>query len=168
MSKMNTSNFSLTQAVPERIDLRLGSRTANDARIEGALIEQQHLLGVGPKKSNHDGKGPVKELTAASALTSLVNKPHLSGGDGEDEEDFEIPQRFTKSGRKKATPFPMKVGCECAAHFVAVFSRKTKIRWFVSSQTISFTLPTTAFFCDCPVVIIHCPLPSFVHACNTH
>lgn len=116
MSKMNTSNFSLTQAVPERIDLRLGSRTANDARIEGALIEQQHLLGVGPKKPNqHDGKGPVKELTAASALTSLVNKPHPSGGDGEDEEDFEIPQRFTKSGRKKATPFPMKVGYNSSA-----------------------------------------------------
>lgn len=103
MSKMNASNFSLTQSVPERIDLRLGSR-ANDARIEGGLIEQQMLSG--PKKPG-DGKGPVKELTAASALTSLVKPP--SSGDGE-EEDFEIPQRFTKSGRKKATPFPMKVG----------------------------------------------------------
>jgi hypothetical protein len=29
--------------------------------------------------------------------------------EAEDSEDFDIPQRFTKSGRKRAVPFPLKV-----------------------------------------------------------
>jgi hypothetical protein len=65
---------------------------------------------------------PAGELTAASALTSLVNVT----GKGSDEEEetteheddeatveadkpFIIPQKFTKSGRKRAVPFPLKV-----------------------------------------------------------
>jgi hypothetical protein len=49
---------------------------------------------------------------AASALTSL--KPVVNTGeeyvpDYDPDCDFQIPLRFTKSGRRRATPFPMKV-----------------------------------------------------------
>jgi hypothetical protein len=63
------------------------------------------------------------ELTAAVALTSLVSsesrdtregsetmeesKSHAVKGDQEME--LHIPQRFTKSGRKRAVSFPLKV-----------------------------------------------------------
>jgi len=97
---MNSSN-NIPQSIPERIDLRIATRSDHDNRIEGAIGEQQHITD-GPKKG-----GPGKELTAASALTSLVKPPAIPLDDAE--EDFDIPQRFTKSGRKKATPFPMKL-----------------------------------------------------------
>ncbi len=44
---------------------------------------------------------------AATALTALSISPKADRGDAE--ETFEIPQRFTKSGRKRAVPFPLKV-----------------------------------------------------------
>ena len=44
---------------------------------------------------------------AATALTALSISPKADRGDAE--ESFEIPQRFTKSGRKRAVPFPLKV-----------------------------------------------------------
>lgn len=103
---MNASNI-LSQAVPERIDARFGTRPSTDARIEGALVEHQHLLG-GLSKPMAGKGGAGKELTAASALTSLV-KPPPSGPADDSQVEFDIPQRFTKSGRKKATPFPLKV-----------------------------------------------------------
>eukprot|EP00545_Synedropsis_sp_CCMP1620_P005084 CAMPEP_0119011190 /NCGR_PEP_ID=MMETSP1176-20130426/5506_1 /TAXON_ID=265551 /ORGANISM="Synedropsis recta cf, Strain CCMP1620" /LENGTH=453 /DNA_ID=CAMNT_0006963971 /DNA_START=119 /DNA_END=1480 /DNA_ORIENTATION=- len=124
---MNASN-TFSQAVPERIDLRLGSRPASDARIEGGMVEQsshlgpskQHLLVKDVDRATGMGgdgglvDGPVKELTAASALTSLVHKSPVTAGPGssspgDPENDFDIPQRFTKSGRKKAIPFPVKL-----------------------------------------------------------
>lgn len=72
------------------------------------------------------------ELTAAAALTSLVvsqRRPALTSATHEEEDDeeddddeeeeegdyrrgdmeLEIPQRFTKSGRKRAVSFPLKV-----------------------------------------------------------
>jgi hypothetical protein len=42
---------------------------------------------------------------AASALTNLQKSNETSQGNN----GFIIPQRFTKSGRKKAVPFPLKV-----------------------------------------------------------
>ncbi len=44
---------------------------------------------------------------AATALTALSISSKTDDGDAE--ESFEIPQRFTKSGRKRAVPFPLKV-----------------------------------------------------------
>lgn len=41
---------------------------------------------------------------AASALTNLQK-----ANEDKDSNEFVIPQRFTKSGRKKAVPFPLKV-----------------------------------------------------------
>jgi hypothetical protein len=51
------------------------------------------------------------EEAAATALTSLVSAAKRTNEDDDSEEhgEFEIPQRFTKSGRKRAVPFPMKV-----------------------------------------------------------
>lgn len=49
---------------------------------------------------------------AASALTALhgrIGKEHPSEENDSDHGEFLIPQRFTKSGRKKAVPFPLKV-----------------------------------------------------------
>lgn len=34
----------------------------------------------------------------------------------EEEDDFEIPQRFTKSGRKRAVSFPLKVCMDMERH----------------------------------------------------
>jgi hypothetical protein len=51
------------------------------------------------------------EEAAAKALTSLVSATNKLDNE-EDLDgigDFAIPQRFTKSGRKRAVPFPMKV-----------------------------------------------------------
>lgn len=44
---------------------------------------------------------------AASALTALSIHPKKQ--DEAEETPFEIPERFTKSGRRKAVPFPVKV-----------------------------------------------------------
>jgi len=44
---------------------------------------------------------------AATALTALSISSKADDGDAE--ESFEIPQRFTKSGRKRAVPFPLKL-----------------------------------------------------------
>lgn len=48
---------------------------------------------------------------AASALTALHSLSEANPNEEEvnNKEDFLIPQRFTKSGRKKAVPFPLKV-----------------------------------------------------------
>jgi len=58
-------------------------------------------------EERHDDNADAVEAEAASALTVLSGPPK------EDEEiddcEFEIPERFTKSGRKKAVPFPVKV-----------------------------------------------------------
>ena len=70
-----------------------------------------------------------EELTAAAALTSIGGVSRVAGQnfclseadeevtDHDEEEEaastygteFSIPQRFTKSGRKRAVPFPFKV-----------------------------------------------------------
>lgn len=44
---------------------------------------------------------------AASALTALSIQQKKE--EDTEESAFEIPERFTKSGRKKAVPFPVKV-----------------------------------------------------------
>mmetsp|Transcript_1592 Transcript_1592/g.2190 ORF Transcript_1592/g.2190 Transcript_1592/m.2190 type:complete len:384 (+) Transcript_1592:34-1185(+) len=104
---MMNSTDNLAQQVPDRIDIEpIGSRppvheTKSQEDATGTS-EEEHASIV---EDEPNIEGPGKELTAASALTSLVKPPS-----SEDvEEEFDIPQRFTKSGRKKATPFPMKL-----------------------------------------------------------
>ena len=58
------------------------------------------------EKLNHDAN------EAAAVLTNLgISVPQEKAE--EEEDDFEIPQRFTKSGRKRAVSFPLKVCCVC-------------------------------------------------------
>lgn len=47
------------------------------------------------------------EVAAASGLTELFASTKQKVGDAA--EEFEIPQRFTKNGRKRAVPLPLKV-----------------------------------------------------------
>lgn len=52
------------------------------------------------------------ELLVASALTSLKPQDETTAkkdDNKEDEAEFKFPVRYTKTGRKKSTPFPMKV-----------------------------------------------------------
>jgi hypothetical protein len=65
-----------------------------------------------PERTKKDGS----EMTAVSALTTLVGSPASSPvddtesiQDDEEEKEFEIPQKLTKSGRKRAVPFTLKV-----------------------------------------------------------
>lgn len=50
-------------------------------------------------------------FTAASALAGLAKdeKEEERNSNENNGEEFHIPQRFTKSGRKRAVPFTMKV-----------------------------------------------------------
>lgn len=86
-------------------------------RIEN---ESEDLFAEEREHSDHEDDS---ELSAAAALTSLVSmRPFtavLREADGEnDDQDEEevsdkelnIPQRYTKSGRKRAVSFPLKVG----------------------------------------------------------
>lgn len=49
------------------------------------------------------------ETTELSGLESLGAAAEAVGEAEDNEDDFDIPQRFTKSGRKRAVPFPLKV-----------------------------------------------------------
>lgn len=63
--------------------------------------------------SENDGS----KMTAVAALACLAKSSPVQGkvyfdnaGEADDEsDDFRIPQKFTKSGRKRAIPFPLKV-----------------------------------------------------------
>ena len=98
-SAMNYSNASF-ERVSERVERSRDSPQSANSQLDGSL------------KASPDKK-PGTQMLAASALTSL--KPEASNGEDhllEDDPDcdFQIPMRFTKSGRRRATPFPMKVG----------------------------------------------------------
>lgn len=57
-----------------------------------------------------DRKPFIDEEATEAAATALTALSISSKADDDDaEESFEIPQRFTKSGRKRAVPFPLKV-----------------------------------------------------------
>jgi hypothetical protein len=77
----------------------------------------------GEDVDDEEGDDASCELTAAVALTSLVSSEsstHRGGSEakelsenhaskGDQEMELDIPQRFTKSGRKRAVSFPLKV-----------------------------------------------------------
>ncbi|EEC43424.1 predicted protein [Phaeodactylum tricornutum CCAP 1055/1] len=105
------------------------------------------------KAEEKDVKEQDDESKAAVALTSLVDtslpiEASTSGNDEErmddeeeeeeecDERDFEIPQRFTRSGRRRATPFPLKL--------MKVLSTKEFseiIGWLPSGKSFSIIKP---------------------------
>lgn len=98
-SVMNFSNANFDR-VSERVE-----RSRDDPQV-GISHLDANLKAAPPVKK------PGNQMAAASALAGL--KP--SGATGQDylpdddpDCDFQIPLRFTKSGRRRATPFPMKV-----------------------------------------------------------
>ncbi len=63
---------------------------------------------VGKAFSKSTGSSSLHSV--ATALTNLTKTPKTDDSQVDDKsEDFEIPLRFTKSGRKRAIPFPLKV-----------------------------------------------------------
>lgn len=84
--------------------------------------------------------------TAASALAGLANEDKLQDEvkkcNEEAEEEFQIPQRFTKSGRKRAVPFTIKL--------MKVLSDKKNahiITWMPSGKSFNILKPK-AFVAD--------------------
>jgi hypothetical protein len=85
----------------DRIDRRMIARSAADARIEGISMPFETT------------SGPAKEYIMNPIQAFIMKKPTLEDVG----EDFDIPQRFTKSGRKKAVPFPLKVRIRLSLSF---------------------------------------------------
>jgi hypothetical protein len=94
------------------------------------MNQQQQILrrnnsSVAEADSNNNNNNNDSDTeAAASALTALgasisQHKPE-EGRNGEDGGgvDIEIPQRFTKSGRKRAVSFPLKVRQKQTTFFV--------------------------------------------------
>lgn len=102
---MNSSNAPLEALGSEKLDREQGvSATGAEESPENAAVAK-------PAAPPKQGSGP--QLLAASALTSLVKPPAPdsdSPPEGQaEEDDFVIPERYTKSGRKRAIPFPLKL-----------------------------------------------------------
>ena len=117
-----------------------------------ASPKQEKEENAGVKEAADDEKTDKKdeesEQEAAAALTSLVggSPTHEDKEEDEDEDEedkqeeaseeekeFKIPQRFTKSGRKRAVPFPLKVSSLLCRQFSQVY-------W------CEYVLTTLAFF----------------------
>jgi hypothetical protein len=79
--------------------------------------KDKEMMSTDPSKIvTEDTKNSGSEMTAVSALTTLVGSSASSPidetesiQDEEEEKEFEIPQKLTKSGRKRAVPFTLKV-----------------------------------------------------------
>jgi hypothetical protein len=79
--------------------------------------KDEKMMSVDPSKIvAEDTKKGDSEMTAIAALSILVGSPASSPveetegmQDEEEEKKFEIPQKLTKSGRKRAVPFTLKV-----------------------------------------------------------
>jgi hypothetical protein len=74
------------------------------------------MMAVDPSKivTEDTSKKGDSEMTAIAALSILVGSPASSPADQTErmqdgEKKFEIPQKLTKSGRKRAVPFTLKV-----------------------------------------------------------
>lgn len=105
---MNYSNASF-ERVSERIE-----RSRDDP-------QRMHSFDSGTFKAAPDKK-PGTQMLAASALAGLTKPSPTSKDyvlDDDPDCDFQIPLRFTKSGRRRATPFPMKASFK--NHTRAVF-----------------------------------------------
>ena len=60
---------------------------------------------------NSNNTESIADITAASALANLAkdDTQEAPARGAKADEDFQIPQRYTKSGRKRAVPFAIKV-----------------------------------------------------------
>lgn len=73
------------------------------------LLAGRNNLVVSSYQINEEERSDDSEIAAATALTSLVKTTSTDYTSTGDVEDFDIPQRMTKSGRIRAVPFPVKV-----------------------------------------------------------
>jgi hypothetical protein len=81
--------------------------------------KDEEMMSVDPSKIvTEDTEKSSSEMTAVAALSILVSSPpsspvdetkRLHDKEEEEEKKFEIPQKLTKSGRKRAVPFTLKV-----------------------------------------------------------
>jgi hypothetical protein len=73
-------------------------------------MSNDELDNIMPRKEETEIESQESEEAAATALTSLgASAPKPDEDEDEDGKAFSIPQRFTKSGRKRAVPFALKV-----------------------------------------------------------
>jgi hypothetical protein len=79
-------------------------------------VDQSKFVTEGTKKGG-------SEMTAVAALSSPVGSPasspdketeRMQDEEKEEEKEFEIPHKLTKSGRKRAVPFTLKVRTSCS------------------------------------------------------
>jgi hypothetical protein len=83
-----------------------------------------------------DTEHKEQEDTAASALSTMAAAAEKIEQDEEDDADFEIPLRFTKSGRKRAIPFPLKVSITCfLARLCKHVGPYMPNKWFVKHES---------------------------------
>jgi hypothetical protein len=81
------------------------------------FVKDEEMMSVDPSKiATENTKKSDSEMTAVAALSILVGSPASSPVDDkeriqdeEEEKEFEIPQKLTKTGRKRAVPFTLKV-----------------------------------------------------------
>jgi hypothetical protein len=77
--------------------------------------KDEEMMSVDPSKFVTEGtKKGGSAMTAVAALPIPVGSPASSPIHGteiilQEEKEFEIPQKLTKSGRKRAVPFTLKV-----------------------------------------------------------
>lgn len=106
---MNFSNANF-----ERVSGRIERN--RDDRLEQGMPMMAFDTAAALKGHPSLQKPPGTQYLAASTLAGFT-KPAPSVGedylhDDDPDCDFKIPLRFTKSGRRRATPFPMKVRFE--------------------------------------------------------
>lgn len=78
------------------------------SNTETKSIEEQAAL---MKLNEEHQEEKESKLTAAAALAGLVDSPAPKDEPTqvESNQEFHIPQRYTRSGRKRAVSFPLKV-----------------------------------------------------------
>lgn len=110
---METENTSNTQSesFPEKVDACVGS-SAGNAMIERVSGQESALKRSGPEEDSKD---------SVSTTSRPTKRPRPAESD-DDEEEFKIPERFSKNGRKKAVSFPLKVKIQIVFQIFLVMS----------------------------------------------
>jgi hypothetical protein len=96
---------------PSRNTIKFSHPLANNLpSLEATMSCNKVEDDAAAREAEAEMRNEDSEEAAASALTALGSSARKEEEDDDDDEmDFEIPQRFTKSGRKRAVPFSLKV-----------------------------------------------------------
>ena len=76
---------------------------------EGHEIAKKHDDGLSNEIPSDEISSRMKSATASTSRVASVPSKSDGKEEKEEDEDFVIPQRFTRSGRKRAVSFPLKV-----------------------------------------------------------